>query len=451
MRVVSRLPVVFFFLMATCDAIATDEPHPLYLYAEQRLNAQLWLEGAHALDDYLKEYPDDYAARMQASSVYYQLGMLRQAADHASVVYRESGQHADARRMLIRIRTRLARELDHDDSEAVLYLARLSGMLDNVDRASAYFAQAWALTSEPAVLLEWARLFHWAGRAGDAEPLYEEYARWRPTDIKARHETAQIYNALERHERAVRELRELLHFRPRDPVLEVDLARSLLWSGDTQEAENVLINLLRRHPSNLPARELLASMYHQEQAFRLAYDAYLEILRFKPDHREALWRKGEYERKRYLEIASLRESLRVNPDQPTVRAELVHILLEENRLSDALYEMDYFLALHPDDRAMRSLRAEVEEEERARVANVVHRTHALVRDGLDSHLRAGRRWIQYHPDDLLSMRKHAQIMLMAKEIREASWIVEHWPDETASDPYVERIRRLVEQNQEENL
>jgi len=437
----TRWMVAGWIGLVLAEALMADpHQHASYVLAEERLAARIWLEAAHLFEDYLAEVPEDHTTRMKVATVYYQLGFLPEASRHAASVYLESRQHPESRRLLVRIRSRMARELDDTDPDAVLEFARLAGLLGNVDRAAAYYDRAWELKPSPEVLLERARLYNWSGRGMAAVPVYREYARWRPNDLAARHEYARLLNAVGEHEQAAGELRALLQLRPRDVEMEMDLARALLWSDALEEAERILRNLLRRQPGHVGALEMLASVYHARRQHLAAYEAYRDVLRFQPDHREALWWTGEYERRRYLDMALLREKLTVQPEDRDSRIALTEILLAERRWSEALLEMDIHLALFPDDREVKDRRSAVEQEERARLAVEAQRVHARVMSRWEAPIRVGRRWVEYHPEDIISLRRYALALLMDRRVSEADQALINWPAHSEIDLSIQQLR-----------
>ncbi|GEM_PF-2333818 len=395
-------------LAATAPAA---EPANRLANARTLLANGILLEGIYELEQYLEVHPDDLTARMQAAAACYTVGRYQMAADHAGHVYAADRTHAEARRLLVRIRSQLSRELmtTTPEPDDLLFFARLARLMHNIDRAARYYDRylAHGPDVDPQVRLEWARMYRWHDRGAAAIPLYQDYLEDHPAAVAVRHELGRLYNELGRHVDAARVLGDAVMAQPGNPAIKLDWAQALLWQGDEEAAETILLNLLDKNPDKVAARVILARLYHARQSYLDAYPQYRRIIETMPDHQEARMQLESYRRNRILDKARYRQALQADPYDSEVRTRLIRLLHARDERAAALQELDIHLALHPDDQEMQALRRELRASQHAAIDRQLAPFRAARTARLSARIRDAQRWLAYHPHDHLTRHQLA--------------------------------------------
>lgn len=429
-----RLGVLFLFSFVGFFSLGPEgvadegaSKRPEYDRAQMLLAQGVWMEAADALTAHLEAHPDDAVARMQLATLLFQLNRDRAAADQASLLYDHEGQHAEARRLLIRIRSRLAQSLDPKNPEDLLHFARLARLLGNIDRAAQAFRAVLALKPNPDVMLELARMYYWDGRLSDAAGPYRDYLEVRPKDYRVRQELGQLLNAARRHADAVEEYRLALYQVGRDADLEMEYGRSLLWNDQADEAMEVFDGILRVHPAHIPARLQRAGIFNTREQYMEAYSDYREILRIQPDQPDAAYRVFEYEHSRVLEIERCRAQLVRQPADVEMRRALIRIFTEQERWADVAKEMQTFLLLYPDDSAMRAQLEDLQAQRHARLVDRLAQIQNGRRRMYDPDFRRYEVWLRYHSNDQQARWQWARHLHYAGQEPEALAVLRAWP------------------------
>ena len=262
-------------------------------------------------------------------------------------------------------------------------------------------------------------MYWWNDRLAEAVPLYHAYLEERDDDVVARHELGRVYNSLGRHDRAVRVLQQAVERRPGDPEIQLDLVRATVWKGAVAEGKQMLQLLLETFPDVVAAHELLADLYHARQDFLQAYAHYQEVLRLEPGHAGALWRTGEYRRRRKVDMARYKQMLKDDPDQPEIRRTLIEIWVAQERYSDALQAMDDHLSTQSGDEEIAALRRALREEQQARLASQLSVIQTHRADERDARIRMAQRWLAYQPQDHRSRYRLAALLMDTGRLGEA--------------------------------
>jgi tetratricopeptide (TPR) repeat protein/O-antigen ligase len=110
----------------------------------------------------------------------------------------------------------------------------------------------------------------WAALAGDLEreaghldaalQAYMEAIRLAPLRVDLRVKRASLYEAIKLYSAAAEDYQVALRSRPGDGELVLGLARSQAAAGDRAKARETLLDYLRGHPADAPARQLLGDL-----------------------------------------------------------------------------------------------------------------------------------------------------------------------------------------------
>lgn len=394
------LAAVSLVLMCVMSAAAAeiDAEHPAYRRAQELMDRGILFEAAIEWERYLEDQPDDHMARMKLAHLLFQLRRDHDAVSHAARVMDRRPDFAEARQLLVRIRSRLGQELDPDDPEAVLYFARLCSRLRAYDRASIQYRRYLALTNAPAVRLEWARMLEWADRPAEAIEHYQRYLETHPADSAARYALGRAFLHRGMHTQALESFFECRRRGFRHADLDMSLAQALAWSGHEEESVPILEHLVRQSPDHLEARRLLADLLLRQGRVTEAYPLYRDILRAQDD-REVAQLVFDLEHEGTLEIARLRARVEEYPSDGSPRRELALALERRGRYEEALAEYDILHGMAPQDefitRQRDDLRIRYRERLARRVDDLRDRQERLRRP----LVHRGRAWINRHPAD----------------------------------------------------
>ncbi len=118
----------------------------------------------------------------------------------------------------------------------------------------------------------------------------------------------------------------------------VKLHRALSAAGDSQAAEQRLVNWIKQHPQDLAARNYAANGYMFAQRNREAIAQYEILLKAKPDNVIVLNNLATlYQREKDARaLATAEQALKLAPDQPGVQDTLGWILVEQGQLPRGL-------------------------------------------------------------------------------------------------------------------
>lgn len=358
----------------------------------------VWFEAAGLLERYLQTRPDDIEARYELAQTLFRLGRYRDTVDAAQEVRRRRPDHEGARRLLIRVRTRLGGQLDWSRLDDVIEFARLCTRMESYDRARACYLHVLERHDDPSLRRELAAALSWANRPEEAAVQYLRYLERVPDDIEARYALGRVYNALGRLAEAEAELRRAATERPNFLPARVEWARTLIWLDHDDEADRLLADIIARDASAIEPRLLRARLLIRTDRPEEAYALLQEVTRLDPSHVEAREALKNLEENRRLEVARLRRRLRENPEHEADRQRLIEVLLETRRFGEAAREIDQMMGAWSDP-ALHERLAFLREAQRRDALRRVSRYWAVRDAATGVALDRLAAWTAAHPDD----------------------------------------------------
>ena len=207
---------------------------------------------------------------------------------------------------------------------------------------------AWARAAARGALAEPAAAPAQAASAADADRKTETYY-----DLTMGHLYEQEYEESSRAadaDRAIDFYKKAYALDPSSAVIGEQLAEMYFMSQRTPEAINEVQSILRRDPSNVPSRRLLARIYvrslgnmsdttQQSNIVNLAIEQFSEIVRLDPsDTDSAIWLARLYRlTNRHVEAERvLRDTIARDADNEEAASQLVQLLLDEDKSAEAI-------------------------------------------------------------------------------------------------------------------
>lgn len=167
-----------------------------------------------------------------------------------------------------------------DLSMAHRMLGREDEALEALMESFAHDAQAKDLTR--------AVEFQRAGEFGKAEQACREILNQNPDDINASRLLGMLATDLGNHELAVQMLRNTIRLEPRSFAAYIDLARSLMETGQLDECHEVLLTAINLQPDLALPRASLGILHSRSRRFEDAVDAFRSALEKQADHGPSL-------------------------------------------------------------------------------------------------------------------------------------------------------------------
>ncbi len=246
--------------------------------------------------------------------------------------------------------------------ELSLFAGRAARALGRLDAADAHFRRAALLkpdSSEP--LMELSNLRFVEGRAGEAEDYLRRARELWPSEPAALHDAAEALRREGRLEEAMAWYREALRAGPEFAAAHVGIGAALIDGGRHEEASESLA-----HAFSLDMDSATAATAHYLAGLALlgqerpteAARQFERVVEQDPNHFQALdrlahWRFGEREYEEALDL--YRSQAALEPDNPTVHANIGVTLYFLGRTEEALASMQRVLGLDPDNESARSL------------------------------------------------------------------------------------------------
>lgn len=403
--------VIIFGMLMVMAAVPTSAADPAavagkLLHARDLVARGVWFDAVEVLEAHLRVAPDDAAARIELAQLYFRLGRYRDAAEAALGVPRDDPIYGSVRWLLLmRLRMRVARDVNWRDVDAVLDFARLCARMESYDRAAQCYQQALDLREIPGVRREYAAMLAWAERYDLAVRHYRIHLDAAPNDVDARYELARVYIALDRLHDAENELMQALKLRADDVDMRRDYVRVLIWLGHTEQADRLLTDHIARHPGDIEARLLRGELLLGENRVEEAEDLLLEVLRIAPDQPRAGRMLRDLRASRRVEIARLRRGLLAEPDRETLREQLIEVYLSVDRPGAALLEMERLAVQRAGDLALRDRIAWLRDRRRQ---SVRERVRQWIASGLP--VDSLKVWVDRNPGDERAERKYAAVL-----------------------------------------
>jgi tetratricopeptide (TPR) repeat protein len=155
-----------------------------------------------------------------------------------------------------------------------------------------------------------------------------------PLELKCRTELSKIYQRQKRWQEAEDILLELLKLDPENLQARTELSKIYQRRKRWQEAEDILLELLKLDPENLQARTELSKIYQRQKRWDEAIRLLEEYIELDPDglHPRTELSKIYQRQKRWQEAEDiLLESLRIDPEQLHPHTELSKIYQRQKR------------------------------------------------------------------------------------------------------------------------
>ena len=199
------------------------------------------------------------------------------------------------------------------------------------------------------------------GRAGEAEDYLRRARELLPSEPATLHEAAEALRREGRLEEAMAWYREALRVGPEFAAAHVGISAALIDGGRHEEASESLA-----HAFSLDMDSATAATAHYLEGLALlgqerpteAARQFERVVEQDPHHFQALdrlahWLFGEREYEEALDL--YRSQAALEPDNPTVHANIGVTLHFLGRTEEALASMQRVLALDPDNESARSL------------------------------------------------------------------------------------------------
>lgn len=142
---------------------------------------------------------------------------------------------------------------------------------------------------------------------------------------------------------------------PKDGIAmeeELRTAQEIRDSGDLEKAKQMLLGIIKRNPTNVPALSILGGIYLYENKLEEARVCFTEQLKLKPQMDGAHLNLGTvYKRLGNLALAEkeYRAALTVNPRMTEAVANLSQLLINQNRMKEAKEILENAIANQMED------------------------------------------------------------------------------------------------------
>ena len=170
-----------------------------------------------------------------------------------------------------------------------------------------------------------------------------------PGLIDAHKLLGEIFLAAKKPDKAIVHLKKVVEAEPEEEEGYLKVGVAYVQAGELSQATKTFKDLLAKNPNSLAAMLALGRLYRQAGLLSLAENHYREILQRQADFSPAFLELGEvYEKmeqpKDALEL--YRQGLELSPDKVSIRFRIARLLINENRLDEALAE---YLAILGDN------------------------------------------------------------------------------------------------------
>jgi tetratricopeptide (TPR) repeat protein len=172
-----------------------------------------------------------------------------------------------------------------------------------------------------------------------------------PKDDEARYWFGRIMEHQQRYEAAVSAYQAVLQDHPEHLASRIALARLYLLSGNTDRADNLVDEALRRHPDNADVLALRGGIHARRGDMKAALaDGQAALVR-DPGNVEAVallallhTRQGQVDQS----IALLDQALKRNPKNVSIRLLLAETYAGQNRVDDAAQQLKQIIEIEPN-------------------------------------------------------------------------------------------------------
>jgi tetratricopeptide (TPR) repeat protein len=240
---------------------------------------------------------------------------------------------------------------------------RASSQRDAAERAIEHYKKAYELDPLSAVIGEQlAEMYFISQQLREAVTEAQSVVRRDPRNLPARRLLARIYvrslgdlpsyaEQTARMALAIEQFREIIRLDPNDAESALWLARLYRLSNQTDEAEQVLRNLLASDPYNAGAVEQLGQMYLELNRLTDAIPLLESFLERTPNGNIYDQLGDAYTRLKDLPRAeqAYRSAVQIEPDRARHRRGLAQSLFNQQRYEEALSEYERLIEMRPNE------------------------------------------------------------------------------------------------------
>lgn len=235
------------------------------------------------------------------------------------------------------------------DTKAQTALADVLSWQKNYPEAIAEYEKILAREPDNEIILrKMADAYEWKLDFSKAATLYEKLLGRHPDSAELTLALAENYSAQKRFQEALALLNQGLE-KTADPKLRLIVARTLLFTGDFEQAKNILKELLSVDPGNAEAKTYLADAFAAQKKFTEAIRLYREVLAQKPGDSKVLIQLADVLSwdKHYGEALKLYDQLAADTGDVRVEIQKARVLGWARRYQDALAEYQRIYAKSP--------------------------------------------------------------------------------------------------------
>ena len=248
-------------------------------------------------------------------------------------------------------RANLASNMGQDKAYALFLQGSLEYEEGNFDEAAELLTQALELDPEAAYIHYFMALIQTQkGELDQAVAEAKSALEGDPGLIDAHKLLGEIFLAAKKPDKAIVHLKKVLEAEPEEEEGYLKLGVAYVQTGELSQATKAFKDLLAKNPNSLAAMLALGRLYRQAGLFTLAENHYREILQRQANFFPAFLELGEvYEKldqpKDALEL--YRQGLELSPEKVSIRFRIARLLINENRLDEALAEYQAVLVDNP--------------------------------------------------------------------------------------------------------
>ncbi len=207
--------------------------------------------------------------------------------------------------------------------------------------------------------IEWARVYTYANKHGEAIKLFEEVRSMHPErSTEVLRELAEQYKWNGQIPKAIAVYREGIALGVEDLRMLLGLAEALFWNGQKNEALQIYDTILGRWPDNIDALLGKANILSLQDKLEESYALYQKVLDKYPDNLDALNSQAKilvwqgYFRKGMVRYKEIQNRYPNNPDEIEGMAFAYHRLGDDTRAVEKIREL---LKLCPDRKEAQDL------------------------------------------------------------------------------------------------
>jgi tetratricopeptide (TPR) repeat protein len=245
--------------------------------------------------------------------------------------------------------------VESSEAKALYFFAEADLMATDGDFEGAAEALSRALESDPHsafLRVALAKIYLHLNEEKKAVRTAEDALIQDPSFWEAQLLLGSIYFDRGENDEAAAHFRQALELNPELESAYLHLGIALARAGEMDQAVDAIKSLLQRNPDSLVAELALARLYREIDLTVLAEESYRRILSSRPDFEPAYIELGEMYQTKGMEEKALqlyRQALVDNPGNARIGHQMVRILIGQDRLEEALRELEAILGHNPQD------------------------------------------------------------------------------------------------------